>query len=146
MPISNHNLPHHLNYDNNFLLPTSFSPSHSYPNATDHSNFAAAVNHNTTATMHPTTGLVIRDGDMDHASYYCFDRGNGQFTPLIALDQLPADIMLGMPARVASDENMIILPEPRLPVDAADNQALAKFADLSVTVRIILSLFFGGRD
>lgn len=83
--------------------------------------------------MHPPTGIVICDGDMDNASYYCFDRGNGQFTPLIPLDQLPVDI-LGLPARVASEENMIVLPEPRLAGDVADNQALAKFAELAVTV------------
>lgn len=70
---------------------------------------------------------------MDNVAYYCLDRGNGQFTPLIPLDQLPVDI-LGLPARVASDENMIILPEPRLPGDVANNQALAMLVDLAVTV------------
>lgn len=87
--------------------------------------------------MHPHAGIVISDDDMNHASFYCFDRGNGQFTPLVPLDQLPTDI-LGLPARINSDENMIILPEPRLPGDVADNQALVQLGDLSATVSFLL--------
>lgn len=99
---------------------------------------ATATNNN----MRPPTGINVNDGDLDNASFYCIDRGNGQYTPLIALDQLPADFLGYLPARVTSHENMIVLPPPRLAGTHADNQALAKFADLSVTVSFTNTPFF----
>lgn len=107
----------------------SSSAAH-YPNDSD-SNLDLL---DSIAKMHPQAALVITDDDMDHAACYCFDRGGGNYTPLVPIDRLPADVLGLLPARVTSDENMIVLPEPRLAGDAATNQTIAKFADLAVTV------------
>lgn len=44
---------------------------------------------------------------------YCFDRGNGQYTRLVPVDILPFSLR-DIPARVSSDEGMIVLPVPRM--------------------------------
>ncbi|KUI59620.1 hypothetical protein VP1G_06841 [Cytospora mali] len=66
------------------------------------------------ANMHPTNGLLIAEADMDTAMGYCFDRGGGQYTRLVAVDLLPIDLN-DIPRRVASDEGLIVLPVPRMP-------------------------------
>lgn len=67
-----------------------------------------------TAKMHPQTGKIIADADMDHAMSYCYDRGGGQYTRLVPVDMLPVDLQ-NMPRRVNTDEGMIVLPVPRQP-------------------------------
>lgn len=64
--------------------------------------------------MHPQTGKIIADADMDHAMSYCFDRGGGQYTRLVPVDMLPVDLK-NMPRLVNTDEGMIVLPVPRQP-------------------------------
>ncbi|KAG6358686.1 hypothetical protein INS49_012204 [Diaporthe citri] len=64
--------------------------------------------------MHPQTGKIIADADMDHAMSYCFDRGGGQYTRLVPVDMLPVDLK-NIPRRVETDEGMIVLPVPRQP-------------------------------
>ncbi|KAL2289746.1 hypothetical protein FJTKL_01073 [Diaporthe vaccinii] len=64
--------------------------------------------------MHPQTGKIIADADMDHAMSYCFDRGGGQYTRLVPVDMLPVDLK-NVPRRVETDEGMIVLPVPRQP-------------------------------
>lgn len=66
------------------------------------------------ANMHPVNGSFIAEADMDHAMAYCYDRGDGQYTRLVAVDLLPIDLR-DIPRRVASDEGMIVLPVPRMP-------------------------------
>lgn len=61
------------------------------------------------ASMHPTSGLVITMNDMDRAMAYCYDRGDGTFARLVPVDMLPVELE-DIPARVASDEGMIVLP------------------------------------
>lgn len=77
-----------------------------------------------TANMHPAHGFLITEADMDKSMGYCFDRGDGQYTRLVAVDLLPFDLK-GIPRRVASDEGLIVLPVPRMPGpngQPADNQ------------------------
>lgn len=57
-------------------------------------------------------GTVITDSDIDKATAYCYDRGDGQFTRLVPVDMLPFALK-DIPARVAGDEDMIVLPIPR---------------------------------
>lgn len=64
------------------------------------------------AKMHPQTGRIIADGDMDLSMGYCYDRGGGQFTRLVPVDILPVDLK-DIPRRVTTDEGMIVLPVPR---------------------------------
>lgn len=64
--------------------------------------------------MHPQTGKIIADADMDHAMSYCFDRGGGQYTRLVPVDMLPVELK-NIPRRVETDEGMIVLPVPRQP-------------------------------
>lgn len=66
-----------------------------------------------TATMFPPRGIVISDADMERAMAYCFDRGNGHYTRLVPVDILPFSLR-EFPARVSSDEGMIVLPVPRM--------------------------------
>lgn len=61
------------------------------------------------ANMQPTSGLVIAKSDLDRAMAYCYDRGDGTFTRLVPVDLLPVALE-DIPARVASDEGMIVLP------------------------------------
>ncbi|KAL1878167.1 hypothetical protein Daus18300_002083 [Diaporthe australafricana] len=63
--------------------------------------------------MHPQTGKIIADGDMDLSMAYCYDRGGGQFTRLVPVDILPIDLK-DIPRRVTTDEGMIVLPVPRM--------------------------------
>lgn len=67
-----------------------------------------------TAKMHPQTGKIIADADMDHAMSYCYDRGGGQYTRLVPVDILPVELK-NIPRRVNTDEGMIVLPVPRQP-------------------------------
>ncbi|PSR81843.1 hypothetical protein BD289DRAFT_475472 [Coniella lustricola] len=62
--------------------------------------------------MYLPNGTVITDGDVDNATAYCYDRGDGQFTRLVPVDLLPFALK-DIPARVAGDEDMIVLPVPR---------------------------------
>ncbi|KAJ4396262.1 hypothetical protein N0V93_000481 [Gnomoniopsis smithogilvyi] len=62
--------------------------------------------------MFPARGIVISDADMERAMAYCFDRGNGQYTRLVPVDVLPFSLR-DFPARLTSDEGMIVLPVPR---------------------------------
>jgi hypothetical protein len=74
--------------------------------------------------MHPANGFLITEADMDKSMGYCFDRGDGQYTRLVAVDLLPFDLK-DIPRRVASDEGLIVLPVPRMPGpngQPADNQ------------------------
>lgn len=64
--------------------------------------------------MHPKSGKIIADSDMDRAMCYCYDRGGGQYTRLVPVDMLPVDLQ-NMPRRVNNDDGMIILPIPRQP-------------------------------
>ncbi|ROW13336.1 hypothetical protein VPNG_05474 [Cytospora leucostoma] len=66
------------------------------------------------AKMHPTNGSFISEADMDKAMGYCYDRGDGQYTRLIAVDLLPIDLR-DIPRRATSDQGMIVLPVPRMP-------------------------------
>ncbi|KAF3761128.1 hypothetical protein M406DRAFT_334735 [Cryphonectria parasitica EP155] len=63
--------------------------------------------------MFPPRGIIVSDGDMDQAMSYCYDRGDGQFTRLVPVDSLPFSLR-NMPARVTTDEGMIVLPVPRM--------------------------------
>ncbi|KKY32419.1 putative c-x8-c-x5-c-x3-h type zinc finger protein [Diaporthe ampelina] len=64
--------------------------------------------------MHPQTGKIIADSDMDRAMCYCYDRGGGQYTRLVPVDLLPVELS-NIPRRVDTDEGMIVLPVPRQP-------------------------------
>ncbi|KAJ0120112.1 zinc finger protein [Diaporthe amygdali] len=64
--------------------------------------------------MHPQTGKLIADSDMDQAMSYCYDRGGGQYTRLVPVDMLPIELK-DIPRRVNTDEGMIVLPVPHQP-------------------------------
>lgn len=95
------------------------------------------------AKMHPTNGSFISEADMDKAMGYCYDRGDGQYTRLVAVDLLPIDLR-DIPRRVTSDQGMIVLPVPRMPGpngQPADNQLEPQAA---VTVSYKLTLIYCG--
>lgn len=74
---------------------------------------ASSSSNTSIATMFPPGGIVISDAEMKLAMAYCYDRGNGQFTRLVPVDVLPFSLR-DLPARVFSDEGMIVLPVPRM--------------------------------
>ncbi|KAI3398198.1 hypothetical protein diail_9675 [Diaporthe ilicicola] len=80
----------------------------------DHHHFESVPIAENNANMHPQTGKMIADGDMEKAMCYCYDRGGGQFTRLVPVDMLPVDLQ-DIPRRVNTDEGMIVLPVPRQP-------------------------------
>jgi hypothetical protein len=57
------------------------------------------------------TGLVKQVLDRSHA--YCYDRGNGQYTPLIPADLLPFAVLGTVPRLQQGSDGMIVLPAPR---------------------------------
>lgn len=94
--------------------------------------------------MKPTNGTVIADSDMDDTMGYCYDRGDGQYTRLIPVDSLPFALK-DIPARVGSDEGLIVLPVPRKAGNGgqpADSQLLPASA---VTVCLHISFISGTR-
>lgn len=72
------------------------------------------ANTSNTANMHPANGFLITEADLDKAMGYCYDRGDGQYTRLVAVDLLPIELR-NIPRRVASDEGLIVLPVPCMP-------------------------------
>lgn len=83
------------------------------------------------AKMYPPNGTIIAEGDMDNTMAYCYDRGDGQYTRLVPADLLPITLK-DIPARVDSDEGMIVLPTPRKPGpngQPANSQLLPDMAD-----------------
>lgn len=99
-----------------------------------------------TAKMYPPEGKVILYADMDRALGYCYDRGDGQFTRLVPVDQLPV-LLEGIPARVSSDEGMIVLPVPSNTGhdgEQANNQ-LVPFSAVTVSLPAValISLLWG---
>lgn len=87
-------------------------PSSTYHHDIQHFDYPK-VDRNT-SKMHPKSGKIIADSDMDRAMCYCYDRGGGQYTRLVPVDMLPVDLQ-NMPRRVNNDDGMIILPIPRQP-------------------------------
>ncbi|KAG8158496.1 hypothetical protein KVR01_011618 [Diaporthe batatas] len=69
--------------------------------------------------MKPQTGKIIADSALDRNMAYCYDRGGGEFTRLVPVDMLPAELE-NIPRRVPTDAEMIVLPMPRQP--GADGQ------------------------
>lgn len=99
-----------------------------------------------TANMHPANGFLITEADMDKAMGYCYDRGDGQYTRLVAVDLLPVDLK-GIPRRVASDEGLIVLPVPCMPGpngQPADNQLQPQaVVTVSLLSSDVFAVFFG---
>lgn len=99
-----------------------------------------------TAAMFPPNGIVISDADMERAMSYCYDRGNGQYTRLVPVDVLPFSLR-DLPARVSSDEGMIVLPVPRMigpDGQPANVQLIAHVARNNVTVSPATIVFPSG--
>lgn len=77
---------------------------------------------------------------------YCYDRGNGQYTRLVPVDVLPFSLR-DLPARVSSDEGMIVLPVPRMigpDGQPANVQLIAHVARNNVTVSPATIVFPSG--
>lgn len=88
-----------------------FQPTSAFRRDYDQSSHFPSKSSSTTniGNMQPTSGLVIAKSDLDRAMAYCYDRGDGTFTRLVPVDLLPIALE-DIPARVASDEGMIVLP------------------------------------
>lgn len=103
-----------LSSSSSHRITTRSATNHQHQNHHHHHLPSRSIAHIplTRPTMHPANGLVIAKGDMDQAMAYCYDRGDGTFTRLVPVDLLPVELE-DIPARVASDEGMIVLPVPR---------------------------------
>lgn len=130
---SNHSQNHNSNSNNILgsngylsianLADSSYPTLHGLHNLNDN-RLDPITSTSNTANMRPSNGSFIAEADMDKAMAYCYDRGDGQYTRLVAVDLLPIDLQ-DIPRRVASDEGMIVLPIPRMSGpngQPADNQ------------------------
>ncbi|RYP75241.1 hypothetical protein DL769_003852 [Monosporascus sp. CRB-8-3] len=94
--------------------PTAGGSSRHHPHSSFHgSSFPSQLpsTGGTAEAVGAGSGSVFSDVQLDASYAYCFDRGNGQFTPLVPADMLPP--LRDVPAVQQGCAGMLVLPLPR---------------------------------